>query len=106
MPPGVGLVNTIVLPTQSAQAVPTVPHEIGPGAGLITMVTLPIIEWQPQAFVARTVYTHAAVCSPKLMAEPVPATGEPTGLAPHMSWYITPICELLSPTGTPGPPAQ
>lgn len=84
-PPGVGLVSTIVLPAHKLQ--PVVGHTIGSGDGLMVMVTLPVmVELHPKILVATTVYTQGPVCKPKLIAAPVPATGNPTGLAPQYNW--------------------
>ena len=85
MPPGTALVSVMESPTHTEQVVPAEPQTIGPGTGLTTTVADPIVVWHPNAFVATTVYVQGAVCSPKLMPAPVPATGGPTGVTPHIS---------------------
>jgi hypothetical protein len=47
-----------------------------------------------------------AVWLPKLIAEPLPATGDPVADAPLNNWYSTPDSEFERPTATPVPPVQ
>ena len=53
----------------------------------VTMPLPDILDVQPVvASVASTVYAPAAVWSPKLIAEPVPGTGDPVFTPSFLSW--------------------
>jgi len=70
-------------------------------------VTLPVIVPVIKVAVLYAVQVYVpAVCTPKEIADPVPATDAPTGVPFFKSWYETPTSELLNPTATPEPPKQ
>jgi hypothetical protein len=52
------------------------------------IVELPFINWvhPVMLLVARTVYVKEAVRLPKLIGEPVPVTGGPSGALPLNNW--------------------
>jgi len=61
---------------------------IAAGNALTVTVALPVMALVHRVvvLVATTVYTPGAVCKPKLMALPDPATALPTGLPPLYNW--------------------
>ena len=67
---------------------PLVPINVIAGLELIEIVALPVILVVQVVIssVASTVYVPLAVNVPKLIDEPVPATGDPTVDAPLYNW--------------------
>ena len=101
-PPDVVSDNKIVLPAHTF-----VLPVIGAGEGFITTTAEPVINTlQPvTASVATTVYVPDET-DPKLRDAPVPASADPTGVAPLNNWYITPVEEPDRPTIAGVPPLQ
>ena len=94
-----------VLPPEAIVAVPLM---VGVGNGLVDTAALPVMlaVHDVTVCVPTTVYVPVAVCEPKDIALPVPATGLPVADAPLYSWYNTDDSEPESPIATPDPPKQ
>ena len=85
-PPTTGVAEMVtVVPAQTLKPGLAVMDTVGgPVVGLIITMALLLILFEQvvDVLVATTVYVPAAVCNPKLILPPVPATGAPTAPVP------------------------